>query len=86
MPYPGYGYGNYGYPMYPGPRGYPSPAGYPPVYPPYGYPPPPPMMGRQRPPQYRGRGDHGKPSHDGPLHSVSSHQTTGGNEYSNVID
>ena len=72
--------------MYPGPRGYPGPAGYPPMYPPYGYPPPPPMMNRQRSGQHRGRGDHGnQKSHARPSHSVSPHQTTGGNEYYNLI-
>ena len=80
VPFPGYGYGNYGYPMYLGPRGYPGPVSYPSVYPPYGYPLPPLMMNRQRPPQHRGRGSDGKQRRPNqPLHSVIPHQTAGGN-------
>lgn len=76
IPYPGYGYGGYGYPMYPGPRSYTG--GYPLMYPPYGYPPPPPLMNRPRPPQQRGRGEHAghRKMLNRPLHSLA--QTAGG--------
>ena len=76
MPYPGYGYGGYGYPMYPGPRGYPGPAGYPLMYPP-----PPPMMNRPRLPHHKGRAsDDRQKMFSPPLHSATPHQTAGGND------
>lgn len=81
MPYPGYGYGGYGYPMYPGPRGYPGPAGYPPMYPPYGYPPPAAMMNHYRPPQHRGR-EHGnkqKKASNRPAHGMAPQTAKGHN-------
>ena len=76
MPYPGYGYGGYGYPMYPGPKGYPGPAGYPLMYPP-----PPPMVNRPRLPHHRGRAiDDRQKMFSLPLHSTTPNQTAGGND------